>query len=170
MYERACESLNFHCGQILLTHKTFDEKRQKKNFFTCLESLFDFNILPIINENDSIATEEICFGDNDNLAALIAEEIKAELTVMYTNVDGFFKINEKEELSEQLYLVDSHDPILERYIIDKKSKYSKGGIKSKLEAAKRLSQAQQVLLILNGDKFTNLIDFFNKKKIGTLFL
>ena len=170
LYERACKKFHFHCGQVLLTHKTFNSKKLTQNFFYCLKSLFNYNILPIINENDSVATEEICFGDNDNLASIVAIQTKADLTAIYTNADGFLKTDKQGNFSEVIHLINPNDPSLKKHILKTKNIYSKGGIESKLMAAKKLKKHKQNILILNGNKFSNLLDFFDGKMIGTLCL
>ena len=169
MYEKACKKYNFHCAQILLTLHSFSDKNQKENFNKCLESLFELNSLPIINENDVIATDEICFGDNDFLCHTISQNLAKCFTIIFTNVDGFFHIDDKQNFTEQYYLIHEINDKLKKLIISKSSTLSRGGMKSKIKIAHNLLEKQKSLLILNGTCFDNVKNFFKKQKIGTLF-
>ena len=169
MYEKACNKFGFHCAQVLLTLHSFDNEKQEKNFHECLNSLFALNSLPIINENDVIATDEICFGDNDFLSYMISKNLAKCFTIIFTNVDGLYKIDKQGNFTEQHYLIHEIDETITNLIISKLSNLSRGGMDSKIKIANGLLENQQSMLILNGKHFDNLKYFFKKQKIGTLF-
>ena len=157
-------------AQILLTYGDLTNKDNYKNLSNSLKKLFQLEVIPIINENDPISINEIgpSFGDNDNLSALIASKIKADLLVMLTNVDGLFSKNPNNKNAVLVKEVQSIDKNIE-LISDGPSNLGIGGMKTKVHAAKKATEAGTVVVIANGKTDNILIDIINKKNVGTIF-
>lgn len=152
-------------GQLLLTYDDFAAKKRLKNWISTIEMLLNNGIVPIINENDAIATEEITFGDNDKLAALVARALKAELLVLLSNVDGIY-LRGKRKLS---LVRDSS--WLERKLDESfENSGTAGGALSKLEAARLAAEKGIPTLVANGLKQNILGKIFSGEQRGTLFL
>ena len=152
------------CGQILLTREDFADRKRYVNAKHTFESLFKLKALPIINENDTTSTEEIQFGDNDTLSALAAGLLEADLLVILSNVDGFLVdgkvVSEINEINESVLA----------QVQKKESKFTKGGMESKLEAIRRATTAGTKVALTNG-RTKNAIKriVLENEKVGTLF-
>ncbi|MGC9066244.1 MAG: glutamate 5-kinase, partial [Candidatus Ratteibacteria bacterium] len=94
-YERIFREEGYNVGQVLLTRDIFESKERKANALATLETLLSYKIIPIINENDAVASEEIKFGDNDQLSAMVVELIKADALILLSDVDGFYDADPK---------------------------------------------------------------------------
>ena len=157
-------------GQILLTTDNFGDDESMLNIRNTLFTLLDEDVVPIINENDSVCTKEISFGDNDNLAALTANLWNADLLIIMSDVDGVYDSNPKE--NPDAILIDEitdYDMFGERVITDGFSTFGTGGMDSKLEAAKTVGTYGIPMLLVNGRK-KNALDCIAEGGIGTLFL
>lgn len=163
-YAKAFKKHKIVAAQILLTRDVIEEKERKENTFNTLSTLLKHRVIPIINENDTVAVDEIKFGDNDNLSALVARLIKADLLINLTDVDGFYINNqlmyEINEISEHVIKAASHSA----------SDKGTGGMITKIEAAKICMQAKIPLVIAHGRKRNLLEKIVNQKKIGTWFV
>ena len=157
-------------AQILITYGDLANKETYKNLSNSLKKLFELDVIPIINENDPISINEIgpSFGDNDNLSALIAIKIKADLLVMLTNVDGLFDKNPESKNAVLIKEVQSIDENLGS-IGGGSSQLGVGGMKTKVQAAKTATKAGTVVVIANGRINNVLIDLMNNKDVGTIF-
>jgi glutamate 5-kinase len=158
-------------GQILLTKNCIIDQTQTTNAKNTIFTLLENNIIPIINENDSLATDEIdnYFGDNDNLSSIVAKLVKANKLILLTDIDGVFtenpKINKDAKLIKEL---DNISDTIINNIEDEKNTRSRGGMKSKLLSAKAASESGTEVIIANGRKENIIRDIFNKNFIGTL--
>lgn len=157
IFQEVFSDYDIPVSQCLLTYYDFKNDESKDNIINTVEALLKFNYLPIINENDTVATDEIMFGDNDKLAALTAVLCSADLLVLATDISGLYsadpKMNPSAELIEE---VSDLNPYINS-ITDSKSDQGSGGMKSKLEAA-RIAQKQGVpTWILNGGRSDFLI-------------
>ena len=152
-------------GQLLLTYDDFAARKRLKNWIDSVNMLFDNGIIPIINENDAIATDEITFGDNDKLAALVARALDAELFILLSNVDGIY-LKGKRKLS---LVYDSSD--LEKKLDDDfENAGTAGGALSKLEAARLAAEKSIPTIVANGLEQDILDKIFSGEQRGTLFL
>ncbi len=170
MYGEACRPFGFHCGQLLLTADDVKNRKRHLNFSNCLNALLRNNILPVINENDSVSVEEICFGENDNLAALVGIISKAELTVLLTSVNGMYEKREDGSFGDRLSVVKEFSPQLRKMASGTDgNQLSTGGMETKLRAAESVTQVGESLWIVDGRNFSVISQLFKGEDIGTLF-
>jgi glutamate 5-kinase len=148
-------------SQILLTLEDTEQRRRALNAKRTFENLFELGFIPIVNENDSIATSEIKYGDNDRLAARVAQIIGADLLIILSDVDGLYeKISNKKSLIKEVNIINEKIIAL----VDKKNNtYGSGGMLTKLEAAKICMNAGCNMLIANGKNFNPIQKIINKK-------
>ena len=154
-------------GQILVTYDIIENRKCFLHTRDCLLSLFRYGAIPIINENDSVAVDELKFGDNDNLSALVSSLIDADLLILYTDTDGLFTGNpHKNDNVKRISFLDKIDDKTFELIEDKINAFSLGGMTSKLQAALQSTQGGANVVISNG--FTpNLKAILAGEDIGT---
>ncbi|MCM8530621.1 MAG: glutamate 5-kinase [Lentisphaeraceae bacterium] len=170
IYEDACRKHGFHCGQILLTAGDVQDRKRHLNLSNCLNALLAQGSLPIINENDSISIEEICFGENDHLAALVGTICRAELTVLLTSVDGMYEKLADGKFGERISVVEELTPELKAMATGTDgNQLSTGGMETKLKAAETLTSVGESLWIVDGTNFDVISDVHAGRDIGTLF-
>jgi len=165
-YERLFGAKGVKIGQVLLTHYDFEDRRRSKNVKKSLDHLVKAGIVPIINENDVVADEELkgqTFGDNDWLSFLIAKLVKADALVLLTTVDGLL-----DAKGRRLPQVDSLRGIQRLVRSGERGKLSKGGMDSKLKAVRAAVEAGIDTYIANGRK-TVLPGLFTSRSAGTFF-
>ncbi len=152
-------------GQILLTKDFIDDIEKKNNVKNTISKLLDFNIVPIINENDSVATDEIKFGDNDILASMVATLMDIDLFVILSDIDGIYDQNPNSfsnaKLLKQINNITNED--IEK-ASDSHDIRGKGGLKSKLMAAKLCMENGIDTIIANGRSTTKLSDTIKSKE------
>ncbi len=169
-YMRFFKKNNIMTGQILLTKDCITSKVKKKNAENTIFTLLEQNIIPVINENDSIATDEIGsnFGDNDNLSSKVAKLVNAKRLIILTDIDGLFTANPKKNKSAELITsikTVSRETFL--YIKDEKNNRSRGGMYSKILSAQYASKAGTEVIIANGRRKNILTKIFNGTFTGT---
>ncbi len=157
-------------AQILLTYSDTEDRRKSLNSRETIFELLKYNIIPVINENDTVATDELKFGDNDRLAARVSQIVSADKLFLLSDVDGLYtknpKIDKQAELLVEINEIDeNHIKMAGNYT----NIYGTGGMQTKVEAAKIATGSGCDTVICNGIK-KNPIQSFLKKKIGTLFL
>ncbi|MEK6891859.1 MAG: glutamate 5-kinase [Nanoarchaeota archaeon] len=157
-------------AQILLTYNDLSDKETYKNLYNSLDRMLQLNVIPIINENDPISINEIgpSFGDNDNLSALIASKIKADLLIILTNVDGLFDRNPEDKSAVLIKEVKIINKRIESFGSGS-SNLGIGGMKTKIKAAKMGTEAGVTVVIANGKKDNILLKVLNKEDVGTIF-
>ena len=144
---------NLHAAQLLLTKEDFMDSHRTLNIRNTLFTLVDEGVVPVINENDSVATDEFCIGDNDNLSALTAVLWSADLLILFSDIDGIYTDNPKTK--ENAVLVETVENINElknQITINGKSSFGTGGISTKIEAAKKTTASGIPLILANGKK------------------
>ena len=160
-------------GQVLLTHDDFHHKVRLVNARRTLENLLRNRVIPIINENDVVADEEIkadlALGDNDLLAALVVRLIRADLLVMLTTVDGV-RQTDGDGRSRRIGYIESITPKTFAVVTGQKSNLSKGGMASKLQAARLAARAGSSVMIANGRQGGVLTRIIKGDDVGTLIL
>lgn len=157
-------------AQVLITYDTFSNKHSLSNMSSSINKLLEMGVIPIVNENDAIAIEEIgkSFGDNDIMSAKLAVQVKADLLIILTDVDGLYDRNPKEKGASLMQEVSRIDEKL--FSTAGKSKLGVGGMKSKVEAAKLAISENVKVIIANGKKGNTLARLLMGEKEGTLFL
>ena len=151
-YDRLFTEYNHTVAQILLTGSDFSADDRHENFNNTIKRLLELGVLPIINENDTIATEEIKVGDNDTLSALVAVSVKAELLVILSDVDGLYSADPHKDPNAKL-IEQVHGVTEETYALagGAGSALGTGGMKTKLNAAKLCGEAGCDVVIANGE-------------------
>ncbi|KIN61151.1 Glutamate 5-kinase [Sulfitobacter noctilucae] len=150
-YEEVLEPLGIITAQVLVTLEDSADRKRYLNSRATLEQLLGLNVVPIVNENDTVATDEIRFGDNDRLAAQIAVTVGADQLVLLSDVDGFYSANPVEDPNAQRFdVIDIITPEIEAMAGDAGSGLSKGGMKTKLMAAKTATSAGCRMTITEG--------------------
>jgi len=148
-YQRNFNRYNRQAGQMLLTSEDFDDRLRYLNIRNTLTTLINERIIPIINENDSVSTDEIRIGDNDNLAALVTTMWNADVLVLLSNVDGVYGSLESDGRRQLIKVIREMDELKEIEDIGR-SKWGSGGIYSKLAAARGVGELNISTVILNG--------------------
>jgi glutamate 5-kinase len=150
-YEEALEPHTITTAQVLVTLEDSANRRRYLNSRATLEQLLSLGVVPIVNENDTVATDEIRYGDNDRLAAQIAVTIGADVLVLLSDVDGFYSANPKEEASAKRYdVIDVITPEIEAMAGDAGTGLSKGGMKTKIMAARTATAGGAAMAIALG--------------------
>jgi glutamate 5-kinase len=170
IYERNCAECGFHAAQLLLTSEGLRDRKRYLNVLNCVNALWNQGNLPVINENDSVSIDELKFGDNDTLAALLAVMMRADLTILLTTVDGLHSVDENVNLDERVPLVK----VITKKLMDSASgtddeAMSIGGMRTKLEAAKIVASAGEALIIADGREKDVVKKILDGKDVGTLF-
>ena len=150
-YEEVLAPHGITTGQVLVTLEDTEDRRRYLNSRATMETLLGLGVVPIVNENDTVATDEIRYGDNDRLAAQIAVTVGADQLVLLSDVDGFYSANPKEDPTAQRFdLVEAITPRIEAMAGDAISGVSKGGMKTKLMAAKIAVAGGCAMAIMEG--------------------
>ena len=168
VYESSFAKYGIRTAQVLLTNADLAHAERNANAKATLDTLLKLRVVPIINENDTVVTDEIKFGDNDNLAALVANLIHADLLVILTDQGGLFTADPRQDTSATL-LSDAFagDPALEKMAGGAASELSKGGMLTKVLAAKVAAQTGATTVIASGHEPNILTRLMNGEKIGT---
>ncbi len=171
MYRENFEKENMKVGQILLTHEDIKNKVRCINLMNTLDTLLSMDIVPVINENDALSFTEIKFGDNDNLSALIAQIVDADLLLLLSDVEGLFDCDPNEDpRARMIPVVKKIDKEIEKTATGTGSEKSVGGMVSKLEAAKKAGLYGIPTRVVLGTKKDIILKVVEGKEIGTLFL
>ncbi|QWE26907.1 glutamate 5-kinase [Polynucleobacter sp. AP-Ainpum-60-G11] len=168
VYESCFARFNLRSAQVLLTNADLAHVERKANANATLDTLLKLGVVPIINENDTVVTDEIKFGDNDSLAALVTNLIHADLLVILTDQGGLFTADPRQDTSATL-LGDAiaGDPALEKMAGGAASELSKGGMLTKVLAAKVAAQTGATTIIASGREPQVLTRLMRGEKIGT---
>ena len=169
-YDRLFGQYNHTVAQMLLTWEDFDHENRRVNLHNTLERLLELGAIPIINENDPIACEEYSLGDNDTLAALVAECIHADLVILLSDIDGLYPADPHTHPDARLIpLVESITPDIAELAGGAGSALGTGGMATKISAARRATAAGVDLIIANGAHAEVLYDIMDGKSVGTRF-
>ena len=170
-YDRLFLQYNHTVAQILLTGEDVDHAERRQNFENTLERLLELGALPIINENDTIATAEIKVGDNDTLGAIVACSVEADLLVLLSDIEGLYTADPRKDPAARLIpTVEEVTPEIESLADGKGSELAVGGMGTKLRAAKMVTAAGCDMIITNGERPQVLYDVADGKAVGTRFL
>ena len=165
IYAEAFSSKKLICAQILLTWDDFDRRQRYLNARNTILNLLSRGVVPVINENDAVASEEIKFGDNDKLSAYVASLVSADLLVMLSDVDGLYNLDGELEP-----MVTEITPQLKKLACGTEKETCVGGMYTKLEAAAIATGASIPSIIASGKTEDVLIKIINNENIGTIFL
>jgi len=170
-YQRIFSQYHQTVGQILLTKSTMSDNVSRKNAQNTFEKLFQMDVIPIVNENDTISTFEMEFGDNDTLSALVASLVKADLLILLSDIDGLYTDDPHghpdAKLIREVNTLD--DKILHMAKDSTGSSVGTGGMTTKLNAAKIATQSGADMIIANAKDVGILHDIFEGDYLGTFF-
>ena len=170
-YEQAFKRHGIKVGQVLLTGQDISDRGRYLNARNTLLALLDFGVLPIVNENDTVAVDEIKVGDNDNLAALVAHLIDAQLLVLLTDVDGLYTGDPRRDpTARRLETVEAVTEEVQRFVFDEAGRVSVGGMSTKLEAAQKAAASGIGMVIASGREPGTLGRLIRGEPVGTYFL
>src|SRR5260370_22459904 len=170
-YQESLAPLGLNTGQILLTAGDFDSRARYLNARNTIMTLFEWGVLPIINENDTVSVAEIRFGDNDHLAAMVTNLLQAPLLVLLTVVDGLYPADPARAPASQVLITV---PMIDGKVMEMagagRSSLGTGGMRSKLRAARLATAAGESVIMANGTQAGILDAIFPGEPVGTLFL
>ena len=170
MYDKEFAEYGHVTAQVLLTRDGVEDSQRRQNIINTLETLLQYKALPIINENDTVSTEEIEFGDNDTLSALVAVLAKADGLILLTDIDGLYTADPRKDpdakLIERVTVID--DELLAR-AGGAGSTRGTGGMLTKLHAAQIATEAGIPTIVMNGSSPARLYDVIEGKPCGTIF-
>ena len=170
-YDRLFGQYNHTVAQMLLTWADFEHENRRVNLHNTLERLLELGAIPIINENDPISCEEYSLGDNDTLAALVAECIRADLVILLSDIDGLYTADPHTHTDARLIpVVEDITPEIDRLAGGAGSTLGTGGMATKISAARRATAAGVDLIIANGSHAEVLYDIMDGKAVGTRFV
>ena len=169
-YDKLFSEYNHTVAQLLMTGADLKNEERHQNFSNTLNRLLELGAIPIINENDTVATEEIVIGDNDTLAAIVAESVKADVLVLFSDIDGLYTADpHKCEDAKLISEVNVIDDSIMALAGGKGSALGTGGMVTKIEAAKICMACGCDMIITNGAVPTSLYDIVEGKPVGTKF-
>lgn len=168
VYEKSFSQHGLHTAQILLTHDDLTDRNRYLNARSTIHSLLNLKVIPIINENDTVVTDEIRFGDNDTLAALVANLVEADALVILTDQNGLYTADPRNDQTAQLVSQDeAGNPALEKMAGEAGSHVGTGGMLTKIRAAKRAANSGAHTIIASGKEPDVLLRLAAGEAIGT---
>ncbi len=171
VYDKLFAEYNHTVAQILLTGEDLRDEARHRNFANTLQRLLELGALPVINENDTVATDEIGVGDNDTLGALVAASVGADLLVLLSDVDGLYTADPRRDPdAKRVGVVEDITPELLAGAGGGGSALATGGMATKLHAARICMDAGIDMLILSGERPEILYDALEGKPVGTRFI
>lgn len=168
-YESEFSNYDLHTAQVLLTHDDLSNRQRYLNARNTVRSLLDLGVIPVINENDTVVTDEIRFGDNDTLAALVANLIEADYLLILTDQNGLFDRNPREHDDAKLIAeASANDNSLAAMAEGGAGTFGRGGMATKVSAAKLASRSGTSTLIAAGNESNVIQRIFSGETLGTL--
>ncbi|MBR1606222.1 MAG: glutamate 5-kinase [Clostridia bacterium] len=170
VYDKLFSEYNHTAAQILLTGEDMRDENRHANFANTMLRLLDWGAIPVINENDTVATDEIAVGDNDTLSALVAVSVKADLLILLSDIDGLYTADPHTHADASLIPeVTELTPGILAAAGGKGSALGTGGMATKLAAARLCMEAGVDMIIINGERPADLYDVLAGEAIGTRF-
>ena len=170
-YDECFKLHGYHAAQILLTREDFEDRQRYLNTCNTIHTLFQMKAIPVVNENDTISVDEIKFGDNDALSALVTNLLNAELLIILSSVDGLYdRFPTAKSKVTVIPIVENVSHDVKQLAFDSKTARGVGGMQTKLEAASVVANAGEAVIIANGRMDNVLKRIMQYENIGTLFL
>lgn len=170
LYDKFFGEFGNTVGQLLVTRDDFDDEERRQNLHNTFMKLFEYGAIPVVNENDSVAVEEIVFGDNDSLSAHVAKLVEADTLVILTDIDGLFSSNPRED--ESARLISSVDRITDEILAlagGSGTSRGTGGMVTKLHAGEIATSAGIDTVVMNGSDPEDIYKLLDGRQIGTHF-
>ena len=169
-YDKLFSEYNHTVAQLLITGDDMKNEIRHQNFNNTLSRLLELGALPIINENDTVATDEIAIGDNDTLGALVATSVRADMLIVFSDINGVYTANPRLDPAAKLI---PHISVIDDSVMalagDAGTKLGTGGMVTKFQAAKICLEAGCAMVITNGNNPASLYDILDGKTVGTTF-
>lgn len=170
MYDKFFGEYGQKIGQLLVTKSDFENEERRENLSNTFEKLFEYGAIPIVNENDSVATEEIVYGDNDSLSAVVATLINADGLVILSDIDGLFDSNPMENPDACIIpVVDKIDESVCALCGGAGSSRGTGGMVTKVHAAQIAAEHKIPTVVMNGSSPKDIYKLVDGRQVGTLF-
>lgn len=170
VYDKYFSEYNHNAAQILLTRDIIEDENRKQNVINTFARLLDLKVIPIVNENDTVSIEEIEFGDNDTLSAIVSELVCADLLIILSDIDGLYDKDPKQNKDATLIsVVNEIDDTIVSLAGGAGSSLGTGGMVTKLHAARICMNVNIPMYIVNGENPNNIYDLLDSKTVGTLF-
>ena len=172
IYDKLFSEYNMMVAQVLLTRDVIEDERRKANVVNTFDKLFDYDAIPIIHENDTVAVEEIeaTFGENDTLSAIVAELVSADVLVILSDIDGLYTADPKKDPNARLISdVTEINEKIRQAAAGAGSKLGTGGMATKLHAAEIAMHAGVNMAIINSYKPELMYKLFDGEQVGTVF-
>lgn len=160
LYYDLFREYNLHIGQVLTMKQNFLSEEELNNMRACMEVMLQNGVIPVVNENDTVCVTELMFTDNDELSGLIAKMLNADKLILLSNIDGVFTGNPENPGSQLIRTVNPGES-LEQYIQTSKSTMGRGGMTSKYNTARSISEEGIRVIIANGERENILVDLLN---------
>lgn len=171
MYDKMFGEFGHTVGQVLITKRDVEHPECHDNLINAFEKAFEYGAIPIINENDAVAVDEIVYGDNDSLSAIVAKLIKADALLILTDIDGLYTANPNENEDAQLIpVVKEINDEIRALAGGNGSKFGTGGMVTKLIAADIANSAGIDTIIMNGADPDNIYRALEGRQVGTFFV
>lgn len=163
-YAEMFEKHNIICAQVLTTKENFSDRRHYLNMKNCISTMLENEVLPIVNENDTISVTELMFTDNDELSGLISSMMGCEALMILSNVDGIYDRNPGEEGAVVIPEISAYDKSHEKSISSQKSGFGRGGMHTKYSVAQKIAQEGIDVYIANGTRDNILTDLVKRSE------
>ncbi len=171
MYDKFFSEYSHTIGQLLITKSDVENDERRNNLINAFNTMFEYGAIPIVNENDSVAVEEIVYGDNDSLSAIVAKLINADALIILTDIDGLFDANPQEDYNARLIpVVDEITDEIKALAGDAGTNRGTGGMVTKLNAAEIATQAGIDTVIMSGTDPREIYKLIDGHQIGTFFV
>lgn len=169
-YDKLFSEHNHTVAQILTTSEDIENEERSRNFHNTLFRLLELGVLPIINENDTVATKELVIGDNDTLGAIVAVTVNADMLILLSDIEGLYTANPKKDSSARLitYVEEITEDII-KLAEGAGTVLGTGGMQTKIHAAQIATKAGINMVIANGKNPLSLYDIVDGKSVGTFF-
>lgn len=163
LYTQLFANHQIQCAQVLTTKENFGDRRHYLNMKNCIATMLENNVIPIVNENDTISVTELMFTDNDELSGLIASMMNCDSLFILSNINGVYTGAPDKEGSELIRTIDSDFSALQKYIAPTKSGFGRGGMLTKCSIAAKIASEGMNVYIANGTRDNVMLDIINNK-------
>ncbi|MBQ6707507.1 MAG: glutamate 5-kinase [Clostridia bacterium] len=170
LYDKLFSEYGHTIGQLLITRSDVDVEERKHNLENSFEKLFEFDAIPVVNENDAVAVEEIEFGDNDSLSAVVAKLVNADALIILSDIDGLYDEDPRENEDARIIpMVNEIDDYIYSIAGGSGTKFGTGGMTTKIHAAEIACGAGIDTIIMNGEQPEHIYDLLDGHQVGTFF-
>ncbi|WMJ23926.1 glutamate 5-kinase [Paludicola sp. MB14-C6] len=170
IYDKYFTEYNHNVAQVLLTRDIIESEKRKENVINTFQRLLELSVIPIVNENDTVSVDEIEFGDNDTLSAIVGDLVDADLLIILSDIDGLYDADpHKNKDAKLIHEVKEINDYIIGLAGGEGSALGTGGMQTKIHAAQYCFESKIPMAILNGSNPNNLYDLLEGKPIGTVF-